>query len=265
MNHLIKILLLLLLPIFGLAQDSVTLISPSDFDKTSPQVYIAAMQGWIFRQGNDTAWAERDIDTKEWQKLNPSEFSVKFADASGKAEGWFRMKIKLSSDLGNQPMGIKLSTWAAADLYVNGNFMASFGSTGMDGQPYHELSPSGNLPVAANLKGGNEYILALHIVDWISPWPPRRLKSEDVGLNSLIRITSPEYGLLFFAERNKGSDCIQYDLDCGQYDFMPAVLALILSEPIGKKPSPDCDIHHVYCNWFLFSECRSVQYRHVVY
>lgn len=181
-----------------MAQDSTILISQSDFDKTSEQVFLANMNGWIFRQGNDTAWAGKDITTGGWQKLKPFELSAKYADQNGKAECWFRIKIKLNPDLGNQSMGIKITTWAAVDLYVNGNFISSFGSTGLHGRPYREGGPFGNLPVAVNLKAGQEYTIALHMVDWLSPLPPHRLKSEDLGQNNpLIRITSPAYGSFF--------------------------------------------------------------------
>jgi two-component system NtrC family sensor kinase len=193
----VKILLLLLFPVLGMAQDSVTLISPSDFTKTSGQVYIAMMDGWVFREGNDTTWAGKDIETKGWQKLKPSELSAGYADKNGKLECWLRIKIKMSPDLGDQSMGIKIDTWAATDLYVNGNFISSFGSSGLGGRPYHEFSPYGNLPVSANLKGGHEYTIALHIVDRLSPIPPRRLKSEDIGLSELISITSPAYDSYF--------------------------------------------------------------------
>jgi signal transduction histidine kinase len=196
-NLLVKILLLLLLPVLGMAQDSVTLISPSDFSKTSGYVYVATMDGWVFREGNDTTWAGKDLKTRGWQKLKPSELSQKYADQNGKLECWFRIKIKMNPDLGNQSMGIMIYTWAATDLYVNGNFISSFGSTGLGGRPYHEFSPYGNLPVAANLKGGHEYTIALHIVDRLSPIPPRRLKSEDIFLSALIGITSSAYGSYF--------------------------------------------------------------------
>jgi two-component system, NtrC family, sensor kinase len=192
-NFFVKILLLLLLPVLGMTQDSVILISRSDFYKTTDQVFIAMKDGWVFRKGNDKLWSGKDINTSGWEKIKPSEFTGKYADQNGKAEGWFRIKIKMGGDLGNQLTGIKISTWAAFDLYIDGRFISSFGSTGMDGRPYHEFSPYGNLPVAVNLKPGNEYVIALHIVDWISPLPPHRLKSEDLGLNFEIRITGPAY------------------------------------------------------------------------
>ena len=103
----------------------------------------------------------------------------------------------MSSDLGNKQFGIKITAWAASDLYVNGIFISSFGSTGLGGKPFQGLSPYGNLPVAVNLKPGNEYVISLHMVDYLSPLPPRRLRSEDDGLETLIRITGPAYGAFF--------------------------------------------------------------------
>ncbi len=192
-----KLLLLLWFPVLAMAQDSVTIISPSDFNKTSDQVFVAKMNGWFFKEGNDTAWAKEGIEINGWKKMKPIELSEKYADKDGRMEGWFRIRIKIDSAIGNKEFGIKISTWAASDLYVNGHLISSFGNTGLNGEPYRELSPYGLLPVAVNLKPGNVYTIALHIVDYLSPLPPRRLKSEDADLASLIRITGPAYSLFF--------------------------------------------------------------------
>jgi hypothetical protein len=78
MNRLVKILFLLFLPFLGIAQDTATIISSSDFDETSDQVFLA---------------------TSGWKKLKPTELSSAYADKNGRLEGWFRIKIKMSSDL----------------------------------------------------------------------------------------------------------------------------------------------------------------------
>ena len=99
MNRLVKILFLLFLPFLGIAQDTATIISSSDFDETSDQVFLATMGGWLFRQGNDTAWSGQDMEVSGWKKLKPTELSSAYADKNGRLEGWFRIKIKMSSDL----------------------------------------------------------------------------------------------------------------------------------------------------------------------
>jgi two-component system, NtrC family, sensor kinase len=197
MSRLRKILLVFFLPVSVYAQDSVTLISPGDFVSPGDQVYLASMNGWLFRQGNNRAWADEHIETSGWQKLKPVELSAKYADKNGRVEGWFRIRIKMSSAVGDKPLGIKMSTWAATDLFINGKLISSFGNTGLDGGPFRELSPYGNLPVPVNLKAGELYTIALHFVDYLAPLYPRRLKSEDVDLSVLIRITGPGYPSYF--------------------------------------------------------------------
>ena len=189
--------MLLILPVAAMAQDSVITISPSMFDKESDQVFIAAINGWIFKEGNDTNWAKKDTDIRSWKKLKPTELSAKYADKNGRVECWFRIKIKLDSIEGNKPFGIKLSTWAASDVYIDGELTLSVGNTGVDGKPFREFSPFGNPSFPVNLKPGREYAIALHFVDYMSTIPSGHLKSEVAGLISLIRITGPKYNSIF--------------------------------------------------------------------
>ncbi len=189
--------ILLLFPVVAIAQDSVITISPSMFDKNSDQFLIAATDGWIFKQGSDTNWAKKDIDVSGWKNLKPVDLSAKYADKNGKAECWFRIKIKPDSRLDNQPLGIKLSSWAAADVYIDGNCILTTGNTGSNGKPFKEYSPFGNPSYPVSLLPGKVYTIALHFVDYVSPVSPVRLKSEDIELVSLIRITGSRYNAVF--------------------------------------------------------------------
>ncbi|MGZ3823169.1 MAG: hypothetical protein ACXVB6_21420, partial [Mucilaginibacter sp.] len=197
MKTYLKIALLLLFPVAGMAQDTTVTIKPTMFDKVSDQLYLSALSGWIFKQGNDTAWARKDIDIGGWKKLKPTDLSAKYADKNGKAECWFRIKVKIDKGFGEKEFGFKSSAWAASDLYIDGKLVNSFGNTGANGKAFKEFSAPGNLSLPANLKPGNEYTIALHFVDYLSPFSSRRLKSEDAGLISLIRLTGPAYNSYF--------------------------------------------------------------------
>src|SRR6185312_10424653 len=190
-----KIFLFLLF--FGInfckAQDSAVVLSTNMFDKTNQEILLAAKDGWIFKQGNDTAWAKKDLDITGWKKLKPTEISAKLADKNGRAEGWFRIKIKPDSSFRNEPIGIRSSSWAAADLYVDGKLISSYGNTGVNGKPFEEHRQTFNPPVPVNLMPGKDHIIALHFVDYVAPLPPRRLKSEDGSLQGFIRLSSPNY------------------------------------------------------------------------
>ena len=208
MKHLLKFLLILM-PVFGTAQDAVVTLTPSMFDKTTDQQFLAATDGWLFRLGNDTAWAGKNIDIAGWRKMNPIALSAKYANKDGRLECWFRIKVKLDSAFRNKVFGIKYSAWGAADLYVNGRLISSFGNTGKDGAAFHEFSPFNNLALPVSLNPGTEYSIAVHFVDHPSRFHPRRLQSEDLGLISFIRITGPAYNSIFFSQER---DSIAYSI-----------------------------------------------------
>ncbi len=200
MKSIVKIALLGLLLFVGIrmcnAQDTTLLLKPSMYDKDTLYINIGKMKGWLFKEGNDTSLAKKDIDLTGWKRLMPIELSKNMADKNGRVEGWFRIKIKLDSSFGETPFGLNNRTWAAVDCYINGNRVATFGNTGINGTQYIENKfTSSLLPVPVNLKPGNDYTIALHVVDYLSPFPPYDLKTKflPTSLDDLIIITGPKY------------------------------------------------------------------------
>jgi two-component system, NtrC family, sensor kinase len=189
----IKILLLLLFPVFSMAQaqQKAVPISPAMFNATD-LIYLSPVDGWIFRQGNDTAWARKDMDITGWKKLRPADLSVKYADKNGRVEGWFRIKIKLDKALENHQLGLKWKAWAAADIYVNGKLFTTYGNTGQNGKPFAEnpIYPN-RWPRGINLKAGAENTIAMHFVDYVSPFPPASLKSAGPTLDYILALSGP--------------------------------------------------------------------------
>ncbi len=202
MRHLLK-LVLILTPILGMAQDSVVTISPAMFEKRNDQLALSDRDGWLFKPGNDTAWAKTVIDTRGWKKLKPVDISAQYADKNGKAEGWFRIKIKFDKALEKEQLGLVWRSWAAADIYINGTFFSSFGNTGKNGKPYAENRVTAGSPALnANFKTGVEYVIAVHFVDHLSPFPLRQLKSELSNLSPLS-LTASKYDTLVLNSATK--------------------------------------------------------------
>jgi len=198
MKTSIKLVLLLLLPVFGSAQGTAVTITAAMFNKPLDNAYLAPLDGWVFKQGSDTAWAAKDINTSGWKKLRPADISAKYADKNGKAEGWFRMKIKLDKTLAGQQLGLRWISWAAADIYIDGKRLLSYGNTGQNGKPYAENVVYQNYwPRNIDLKTGVEYTIAVHFVDYVGPFPPRALKSESLPPNVMLNLAGPKcYTLL---------------------------------------------------------------------
>jgi two-component system, NtrC family, sensor kinase len=214
------LLLLLFIAInFCRAQDTAVVLSSAMFDKNFEQISLSALEGWLFKEGTDTAWADKDIDIIGWKKLKPTELSAKQADKNGKVEGWFRIKIKLDTTFENKMLGVQMGIWAACDFYLDEKLTASFGNTGQNGTPFRESRPNSSPPVPVNLKPGNEYVIAVHFMDYLSPFPPHHLKSEDMGLRNLIRLTGPKYI----------PDAVGFSIEITRYTFIWISVCAVLS------------------------------------
>jgi signal transduction histidine kinase len=186
----IKIYLLLLLCFHGKAQDTTIIFTRAMMNHG--YIALGDTDGWIFRQGNDTSWANSSIENKGWQKLKPTEFTEKLADKNGKFEGWLRLKIKTDTSLRNDSLEMFAFTWAATDVYIDGKLMYSFGNSGADGKPFEEYNPTDKFPVPISIEKGKEHLLAIHVVEFRSSFPPFRLKSSD-RLKYFILFTLPEF------------------------------------------------------------------------
>ena len=73
---------------YSSAQDTTLVLKPGMLDKDSMQIFISEMKGWLFKQGNDTAWAGKDINVTGWKRLMPTELTEKMTDKKGRLEGW---------------------------------------------------------------------------------------------------------------------------------------------------------------------------------
>ncbi|MEP6677514.1 MAG: ATP-binding protein [Ferruginibacter sp.] len=189
------------------AQDTSVLISSSMFNINN-EILIAPLDGWIFKEGHSTTWANEKVDLTGWEKLKPTELSTISADENGRVEGWFRIKISLDKSFGEMPVGFKYTGWAATELYVDGKLVESYGSPGDNGKQFKEYNPVHRYAIPLNLEQGKEHLLAIHFVDYISAFPlPQRLKSTSFPLpykhkpgeyfNSLFSITGPTYNADF--------------------------------------------------------------------
>jgi len=234
MTKYFKIVLLLLIPAITMAQDSITNITPRVFNENG-QYFIVKAGGWLFKQGNDTAWARKDIDTKSWKKMSPEKLSAKNADKNGRAEGWFRLKFKIADTLADGRLGIKSNWWAAEDIYVDGQLITSYGNTGLNGKPFHESSITAHMaiPIPINFKPGTIHTIAVHFVDYLAPVPPLKLKSRDVSSLGMVSITNGGYNF-------------KLGLGVCLYSFMLAILVAPYSKSTRKKSQDDCYRLHVF-------------------
>jgi hypothetical protein len=132
--------LLVLAVQFAKAQDTTIVVFSNMFDKFSDQLLLANENAWLFRPGNDSNWAQPDIDTAGWIKMNETTDLKKYADKNGRVEGWFRIKLKFESALLHKELWIDFVPWAATKVYTDGKLMATRGNSGDNGKPFEEYN-----------------------------------------------------------------------------------------------------------------------------
>ena len=190
MKNILKTIFLLLLPFIGFAQDTVINITPEKFSKEIDAFNIDRIDGWVFHQGNDTNWSKKDLDTKGWEKLKPTDLSAKYADKNGRVEGWFRIKVTLDNSLLHKVVYVELGQWAATAFYVDGELVAARGNTGEKGKDFREYN-GGLDPLTIRFDTSTTHIFSLHYVGYLSTIPPYDVKTQ--SLNKVIRLGGPNY------------------------------------------------------------------------
>ncbi|MEP2669189.1 MAG: ATP-binding protein [Cyclobacteriaceae bacterium] len=154
------------------------------------RIFLAPLDGWVFKQGNDPGWADPQLKVDDWQRLNPTEINAGMEDASGRIEGWFRIKVKLDQSFKNIPLAINRDLWAATDVYVDGELVHAFGDTG---NPYRAFNPILKYPVPVDLIPGKEHLIAIHFVDYETTFTQREIRLKPENLQRFINLAGPEY------------------------------------------------------------------------
>ena len=193
MKNILKTILLLFLPFFGWAQNTVVNITPEKFSKEIDAFNIDRIDGWIFHQGNDTNWSKKDLDTKGWEKLKPTDLSAKYADKNGRVEGWFRIKVTFDNSLLHKVLYVDFGQWAATAFYVDGELVGTRGNTGEKGRAFREYN-GGLDPLSMHFNTSGPHILSLHYVGYLSAIPPHEVKTQ--FREDVITIAGPNYTIL---------------------------------------------------------------------
>lgn len=187
--HYLLVTVLLLVSQLGWSQQAPVILS-TDMFNSHQRLFLSELDGWLFKAGHDESWSNTQLDEAGWQSMKPTQLSAEMEDATGRVEGWFRIKIQLDESFRDMPLSISREHWAATDVYLNGELIYSFGDTGT---PYVAFNPTLKYPVPVELEIGKEYLLAVHIVDYETTFTQRELRLKPSNLQSLINLNGPAY------------------------------------------------------------------------
>ena len=224
MKVLLTILLFCFCINFGIAQDTTVIISNSLIKTDTAEINIGRMDGWIFKEGHQPTWANENIDLTGWKKVKPEELSVTDAAINGRVEGWFRLKIKKDISLTNMPLSFRYAGWGAAELYVDGKLIESFGSTGTDSKPFQEYNPFNRSATPIPSGPEKEHLIAIHFVDYVADFPfPKQIKS-----NAFVKIRQYTFTNTLFSLTGSKFNAAHTNKFYVHLVFKTAVAAIIL-------------------------------------
>ena len=224
MRKAIGFFLLCFLINHGMTQEIIVPISDSIIASDTTEINIARMEGWFFKKGNDSSWANENIDLTGWRKMRPHELSVEDADKNGRLEGWFRIKIKIDLSLNKIPLGFRYSGWGAAELYVDGKLIESYGVIGKDGELVKEYNPLNRSSVAIPSGPEKEHTIAIHYADVVASFPyPAQLRS-----NAFVKIRQYTFTNALFSLTGPAFNSVHHDHYYVHLSFKAAVAGIIL-------------------------------------
>jgi len=128
--------------------------------------FLELFEGWKYHLGDDTAWADPDFDDSEWKSIDPRLDKAEVEKINWEGNIWFRNKIYIDSTVWDVPFGLNFLCTGAADIYLNGRLLYSYGKVGsssdteengLDRNPRHILFDKQNNQVIAIRYSNHSY------------------------------------------------------------------------------------------------------------
>ena len=89
-------------------------------------------KGWKFHPGDDPDWAKPDHDDSNWENIDPTEELHHLPQVKKAGIGWFRLTLHIDSSLTDERLTMITSVLGAAEIYLNGQLIYSFGTVSSD-------------------------------------------------------------------------------------------------------------------------------------
>ena len=89
-------------------------------------------KGWKFHSGDDSVWAKPGFDDSNWEEIDPTEELHHLPQIRNAEIGWFRLRLHVDSSLINERLTMITSVLGAAEIYLNGQLIYSFGTVSSD-------------------------------------------------------------------------------------------------------------------------------------
>jgi signal transduction histidine kinase len=90
-------------------------------------ISLGSLEDWKFQGGDNLEWANPSYDDSDWTRFSPSGLSEPIPDSLWNNYGWFRLSFKADSSIYEQPWNLYFYTWGAAEVYLDGKLVHTYG------------------------------------------------------------------------------------------------------------------------------------------
>lgn len=92
--------------------------------------FLELIEGWRYKIGDDSSWANPLFNDTEWKTINPQLTKNDLEKLDWTGNIWFRNHIRVDSSLWKKTFGFLLINTGAAEVYLNGKLLYKFGVVG---------------------------------------------------------------------------------------------------------------------------------------
>ncbi|MCL6261489.1 hypothetical protein M3O96_20485 [Aquiflexum sp. TKW24L] len=100
-------------------------------------------ESWRYQPGDNPEWANPDFDDTSWYSLNPIGLKAyQMPDSLWSGYGWWRISFTADPKTIEAIERLYFYSWGAAEIYLDGELVASYGSFSQDSQNEKTYSPN---------------------------------------------------------------------------------------------------------------------------
>jgi serine phosphatase RsbU (regulator of sigma subunit) len=120
---------------------------------------VTLVRAWRFRPGDDSAWADPELDDSKWALVEPNLRRPEEIPGGWHGIGWFRRRIRTTEAFGELPLGLHILQAGASEIYLDGEKVAGFGTVSESAEDEVPMVP--RYVASMTLEPGVEHLLAV--------------------------------------------------------------------------------------------------------
>lgn len=117
---------------------------------------------WKVKNGDDPIWSQINFDDSNWQVLSTD--SAEKIQSKYEGIGWYRIHFEIDSSLMNVPLAFYIRQFGtAADVYLNGKFLNSYGKVGNNKKSEEAEFSLNPKPFAFSFSNTKNHVFAIRL------------------------------------------------------------------------------------------------------